>query len=120
MDPEISAFVQPFEGAAKVLTERRRYPNDRRSIQAEGIHKTLPEMTVVGSFELILDDHGRAIGILGVNVETELSDGNLGGDDRETHAESLRQHVDVLRQPRGEVTGLRRPDVSRVRHPLET
>ena len=89
-----------FFAASDVLSVHLRLTDATRGIVK---HDALAQMAVIGSLELVLDDHRPALAVLGEDVEPEVSDRHLRCGDCERHAELFGQHIDVLRQPWSEV-----------------
>ena len=68
-------LVEPVEGRAVFLSESSRDPDDRDGLEARGVRQDLPEMGVIGSLELVLDqDEFLGRRILAKDVRAERAD----------------------------------------------
>ncbi|WP_259465863.1 hypothetical protein [Rhodococcus opacus] len=105
----IGVFVEPVEGAAELFAEVGGDPDDGGGVEAGGVDQALSEVSVVGAFELVLDDHGAVVAVLGVDVEAEVADPHFGGDDGQSHFEGVGEDVDVFGEPGCEVAGFGGP-----------
>jgi hypothetical protein len=102
-DVGVGLFVEPVERPTELVSELMRDLNDSGGIQACGVHQALSEVRVVGPLELVLDDDDLLVLVHRLDVQPKLSDEDLGCSDRQGHAELIREHVDVLSEPRREI-----------------
>jgi hypothetical protein len=110
-------LVEPTDGRQVRLSEARRDPDDRLRVDAGEVGHDLPEVAVIARRELVLDQHlGVVEGVARDSVGGEALHGHLDTFKLEREADSGREPVQVLGQPRGEVTCFMCPGVSQWHH----
>jgi len=88
-------------------------PDHGLSLEPCEVGHDLAQMGVVGRLQLVLDQDDAVIHrVARENVGAERLDGDLGAGEFERDADHVRQVVDVLGEPRGELVCLMLPRVA--------
>jgi len=97
------------------LTNLRANPNDDRRIEASGIREELTEMSVVGRFQLILDnDLPVPTRVTGFNVGGKRSDCGFGLREFQIQPQRLPEETEVCAKPWSEIGWLGFPKRTRL------
>ena len=106
--------VQPAHGRPVRLLEARRDPDDGLRLYAGKVGEDLAQMVMVRVRQLVLDQHAAAVrGIYGDDVRRKLLDLYFGALKLQRNPDRLREPLQVLRQPRREVSRLMFPHRTR-------
>src|SRR5262245_19581666 len=100
-----------------LLGEPSRNPNYSHSIKARRIREKLPEMSVIGTLELVLYQHPAVrVEVFAKNVRPKWADGSFLGFNFEVHPKGLTQLSNVLWScmPRREVRCITDPNIAEV------
>ncbi|MDA1359730.1 hypothetical protein O1R50_08860 [Glycomyces luteolus] len=103
VDTRRRVLVEPVKRSPVWFFEVGGDPDNCGGLGAGGIGQYLPEVAVIGGFELVLDDDrcpGHEIGA--DQIQGELTDRVLPTDDFDAHTQIDVELVNVGQQPRGE------------------